>query len=1265
MLRDNTPADSRESFLRPLASCSTYGDTRLKSSLFPRFLLLSVLILAARGGLRAQTTGTIRGTVQDPSGAIVPGAQVAAILNQAYVSRTTQSDTEGQYVFPALPVGHYTVVVKATGFQEYRQSEVEVQIGRVTVINLSLELGTLAQVVTAVAQAPLVETTNTQMGAVVSGRMVTELPLDARDTYQLLQLQPGVQSQLGSDLFYGSDQAGVVSVNGGRGRSNNYTVNGGDANDQFANLPAIQPSPDSIEEFRVMTSTFDAEFGRNSGSVVNVVTKSGSNTLHGNLFEFLRNQRLNARNFFEGPRPDFKQNQFGGTLGGPIKRDQSFYFLSYEGRRIHQGIPSATVAVPTEAEREGDFSAGPAFAGTLTDDFLAQSLSARSGCAAPVQASFGSPISAGTPYASLFPGNIIPAGCFDPTAADLMNQFVPLPNSAGLYYQSSPLERNRADQGTLRVDQKISDHQQINAYYYFDDDYLEKPFAKFEAGGAALPGFGDLTNERFQQINLTHTWASGSTAVNEFRFSFFREGQERFLHPQRTNLVQDSCLTVPAGECFSDPANASLGITPGLGAGHEGVPFVTISGGFSLGNNLEGELPQFGNTFQAADTLSKVMGSHTLKFGADVRRQQFDQTLYFATNGNENFFGGGPNDVGYSDLIPNYLLGLPDNYLQGSAQKEYVRATAMYLFAEDSWKMRHNLTLNYGLRWELNTPIADVKGRTQTFRPGQSTNVFPCQLAADNPLVAVFGTNDCGPGSAGESVFPQGLVIPGDPGVPRGLTETYYKSFAPRIGLAWSPRWNNGWGKMLTGGPDRTSIRLGWGIFYNPIEQLVLEQFNGEPPFGGSTNLSNNLFNTPFLGQDGTVSPNPFNGILNPQRGQPVDFSQFRPIELYGQFQPNLRSQYSDQYNLNIQRQVTPSLMVEVAYVGSQGHRLLATHDLNYSNPQTCLDLHQIATLTGQTSFDCGPFIEDSAFFIPAGTIPTGVTLHLPYGSVPSVTGPNPSDITLVGLRKYSSPFCQPTTGSGCPPDGVPVFSSIFAEDTIANSNYNSFQLQVEKRLSLGMEFHVAYTWSKSFDEASSFENVLDPVDFRRSYSLSLFDARNRLVYSYFWQLPIPTKHGWVGRLVNGWALSGITTFQTGFPIRITSSDDLELMNSYDFELPGEPDIVMPLRTMNARGANNLYFDPSTFQPQALGTIGSTPRSVCCGPGINNFDVGLHKETRLTEQTRLEFRGEFFNIMNHAQFITPDGNISDGASFGRVMQARDPRLVQFALKLFF
>ena len=310
-------------------------------------------------------------------------------------------------------------------------------------------------------------------------------------------------------------------------------------------------------------------------------------------------------------------------------------------------------------------------------------LSARPGCAAAVQGNSGATIAPEVAYAAIFPDNIIPAECFDPTAADLMKQFVPLPNTGEYLYQASPLLRNRVDQGTLRIDQKLTDHQQFKAYYYFNDDYVAKPFARFQAGGAALPGFGDLTNERFQQMNLTHTWASAATSVNELRVSVFREGQGRFLHPQRTNLVQDSCRAFPPTSVSTTPI-IRAGHYTNLGADHEGVPFIAVSGGFSLGNNFEGELPQFGNTFQWTDNFTKVMGKHTLKFGVDVHRQQFNQTLYFAVNGQYNYFGGGPNDVGFDDLIPNYLLGLPDIYLQGSAQHENVRSTALYLYAENS-----------------------------------------------------------------------------------------------------------------------------------------------------------------------------------------------------------------------------------------------------------------------------------------------------------------------------------------------------------------------------------------------------------------------------------------------------------------------------------------------------------------------------------------------------------------------------------------------------
>ena len=457
---------------------------------------------------------------------------------------------------------------------------------------------------------------------------------------------------------------------------------------------------------------------------------------------------------------------------------------------------------------------------------------------------------------------------------------------------------------------------------------------------------------------------------------------------------------------------------------------------------------------------------------------------------------------------------------------------------------------------------------------------------------------------------------------------------------------------------------------------MVLEQFSAEPPFGGSPLINTTFIQTPFYSQYGFQFPNPFNGILQTKPGDTVDWSIFRPILLYGEFQPHLRSQYAEQYNLSIQRQLTKDLVLQVGYVGSQNHRLLATHDLNYGNAQTCNDLQTISDLTGDSSLACGPFYADSPFGISANEIPAGVTLHLPYGPVASVTGPNPQPIGLVGLRKYSSPQCNPIGGwdpanqvwtNGCPSDGNPVFSSIFAQDTIANAAYNSLQASLEKRMSHGLQFQVAYTWSKSFDQASSFEAILNPLDPRRSRSLSQFDARHRFVLSYVWDLPTPKYSGFTGKIANGWDLSGIVTVQSGFPIRITSQDDIEEMNSFDFELPGQPNQTGPFKTQDPRKNGGYWFDPALFTNDTvpLGTFGNAKRTICCGPGIGGWDFALHKNTPVTERQSIEFRAEFFNFLNHTQFLQPDGNITDGSDFGRIKRARAPRQLQFALKWHF
>jgi outer membrane receptor protein involved in Fe transport len=1253
-------------------------------------LVLSLCLIGSTMMFAQGTGGRILGRVADASGAVLGGVKVTLTNEATGVSSDTTTSSSGEYGFPQVPVGVYRLEFDLAGFKKNLQRGVNVDLNQIVTVDSVLQVGETKETVEVTSEAPLVDITSTQLGAVMDARQVSNLPLNSRDTYQLLQLQPGVMSTIGSSntVIYGSDSPGAVSVNGGRGRSNNFSVNGGDANDLFVNLPTVQPSPDSIEEFRVLTNTFDAEYGRNSGSVINVVTKSGTNDWHGNLFEFFRNKDLNANNYcltaaegLDCAKPQFNQNQFGGTFGGPIKKERTFFFASYEGRRIRQGLQSPAVTVPSAQERPSptnvvngqivsDFSdVNPAgsFTGTLTNSAL---LTSRPGCQAANTAIGGGPIADGLTYQSIFPNSQIPLACMDPTAVDLL-QFVPIAPNDGSLISTVPTEPIRGDQFTARVDHRINDKQNLSIYYYFDDDRTVQPFSNFELAGADVPGFGSILAERFQMWNLSHTWTISNNTVNEFRFVYNREGQGTFQHPENTELVQNSCPTAPTwltgvtgpvpcfyGDGSTNTNGSQFGIHPFLNAGREGLPFISVSGGFALGNDSEGELPQVGNSFQWSDNLTRVSGNHTLKFGVDVRRQQFNQFYYYNVNGTFEYFGGGPNDVGASNLYPNFLLGLPDSFNQGSAQVEYVRNTGLYLFAQDSWKIKPNLTLNYGLRWELNTPLADKAQHVETYRPGQSSTVFPC----GGP------TTDC---TSQDAV---GLVVPGDPGVPAGMTSTYYKAFAPRIGIAWSP-----------GTSAKTSIRAGWGLFYNPIEQLVLAQFGAEPPFGGSTTVNETQFNLPFLGQDGaTVYPNPFHGVISPQRSNPQDWALFEPIDLFGDFQPHLRAQYSAQYNLTIQHELAKDLKLEVGYVGSQGHRLLATHDINYSNPQTCLDINAV-----EGPGACGPFTEDSEFILPLGSVAPADGFHLPYGpNGPTVipAGTSISGLELVGLRPYSSPQCNPFTGAGCPVDGVPVFTGIFAQDTIASSAYNSLQVSLEKRWSRGLSFTAAYTFSKSIDEASSFEGILNPLPGARNYALSLFDARHRFVISYQWDIPVPKYGGFAGKALDGWAISGITTYQTGFPIAFTSDADNELMNSADFYYPGEPDQIAPFQKLHPQTNSNYYFNQNSFtenatdntappctagavygcyDPSLLGRIGNTPRTICCGPGISQTDIALEKQISMGEGRHFEFRAELFNVFNHTQFYNPDGNSTDGTQFGQVTQVKDPRLAQFALKFYF
>ncbi|MGD0269722.1 MAG: carboxypeptidase regulatory-like domain-containing protein [Candidatus Sulfotelmatobacter sp.] len=1322
-------------------------------------LALSLLIptlLLAQGA-----SGRILGRVSDPSGAVLPGARITLLNEATGISRDAKSNDSGDYSFVDVAPGTYTLQFELTGFKKNVQKSVIVDVNQVVTLNSTLQIGASQETVEVTSEAPQIDTTSTQLGAVINDRSVNELPLNTRDTYQFLQLQPGVQAQLGSSgsLFAGSDDPGSVSVNGGRTRANNFSVNGGDANDQFVNTPTISPVPDAVEEFRVITNTFDAEYGRNSGSVVNVITKSGGNKFHGNLYEYFRNTVLDSRGYPDTSKPQLNQNQFGGTFGGPIKKDRTFFFLSYEARRIRDGVPGQLLNVPSgtpsvtapTGEFNGDFSSlgplapfipigqpgGPsAGAGGInasslpaSTPFVAQVLDGRAGCDTALQQMYGyssvstlptqpNPITGPTPatqtpyipWAEVFPTGVIPPACQDPVASNLMQQFVPAANIGSGQNQVVPVGTDNQDQFTARIDHRINDHQSFTAYYYFNDTRDFLPYDNFEAAGANTPGFGNQNNLRYQQWNFTHTWTINNALVNEAHFTYMREGELGFIKPQSTGALISSCTGSLAPQfCFTGNSDSSaitgafgnaanLGITPGLPSNLTGVPFVGISGGASFGNNFEGFLPQVGNSFQWSDGLTWVKGNHTYKFGVDIRRMRFDQFYYFDLNGEFTFDNSGPNAIvpGDGDAYAEFLLGLADGYTQGSGQREDIRSTAVYPFAQDSWKIKPNITLNYGLRWEYSPPPIDISGHVETFRPGQNSTVYPCGINPSGPGASYnywTGLGLTNPTCASTGAEPTGLVVPGDPGVPAGMTSTYYKSFAPRIGIAYSPNFTDGALGKLFGSNGKTSIRAGWGLFYNPIEELVLAQFGAEPPFGGSSSLSDVFFNTPFVNQGNYTAPNPFGGVITPVKGQSTDLTLFRPILLYGEFQPHLRTQYTTQYNLTIQRELSNSLMFQIGYVGSQGHRLLASHDINPSSPQTCLDIASISNINANyvSSYglpaSCGPTAEDAQWSV---TVPTGFPFHMPNGTV--VTGAaTPQTLNLVGLRPYSSPNCNSTlpaftASTGCPVDGTPVFSSIFAEDTIANSNYNALEMMLQKRFSRGLQFQAAYTLSNSIDDGSTFEETLNPFNFRASRALSLFNSRQRFVLSYDYELPVRKYSGMTGKLLDDWEISGITQFQSGFPIRLNTEDDTELIDSLFFLGTEAPSLVAPFQKLDPRKTyTNLglttpgyWFNPNDFATAATPNANNSPtpplgsfnngtqRTICCGPGLIDWDFSVHKKIVLTENTYLQFRAEIFNVFNHTNYSNPDGGFSDGtSSFGKITTAGDPRLLQFALKFFF
>ena len=1236
--------------------------------------LVFALVLFPTGKLIAGTTASISGTVTDPSGAVIAGATINATNLETAIVTTLTTNAQGFYSFQELPLGKYSVTVTQAGFKSYVQTGIILDVNSALVIDVALQVGQATEKVEVLSSALHVDTESTQMGEVITGKEMTDVPLVSRSYTDLLTLQPGVApsaSQMtgafagpfisagfAAPLVSGSLNSGAYSVNGMRESENGFILNGVLVQELgFSGAGAI-PNLDSLYEFRILTNNFDAEYGNYSGGLINVVTKSGTNGYHGNVFEFVRNTDFDAANFFDkGQRGAYHQNQFGGTFGGPIIKDKVFFFADYQGNRLIQGVTQRITGAPTADLENGNLASvesslvdahgnpttvnGAAFANQLTQQFATTT---------------GQVVQAGEPY--FFPGcnstnpvggcvfanGMLPTGAFNPISANLLPFVLP---SNGV--NSSGVPTFTTNTGAINLnDNKFSVRGDANtgfglltAYYYFDRFNRTDPY--WPGNAPVYPGFQVNGKGQTHNINLGDTKTINSSSVNEFRVGYFRL-DTAFNQPQGGKGISLTSLG------FASGANRAPGIFPVVPA-LEGVPEIDFND-FVIGvpsrpNGL------IDNIYQVLDNYSKIIGTHSLKFGGQFHYDQLEENLLDNVSNGNFFFGsnfsGQASETG-SDFA-DFLIGAPSQYVQGQAFPSYGRNYYFGLYAQDSWRVKSNLTFNYGLRYDVSSPWRVKFNQFQTLIPGEQSVVIP--------------------GS------PTGWVFPGDPHVPSTLAPTRWNNFAPRLGLAYSFGQHDGWlGKML-GSPGSTSVRVGWGIYYSTFEGATDFNEIGDAPFGDFSGQNQPTFAAPFTNRAaGTsipnffpVAPPPKNFSAKNPAGFPLDtlpdfFSAFGTIGSSPAFNNKNRLPYAEEYELSIEHQFTRSDLLTLSYVGTQGHRLLSSISANPGNPSLCLFLNNPANLApGQTP--CGPGLENNVY------------IHADNSFSLSTRAPFSGVALPAGTVLPCAPGCDTVLPNG--QLGIIPFGNDSYFITAGASSYNSAQVNY-RHTSGRFQTLIGYTFSKAFDDSSGYGEQINPVNHRLSRGLSAFDSTHNFVASYNYTLPIDKLPG-PKPLTNGWAISGITRFSTGLPVTLVETDDQSLLGTGfggPIVLPVDtPNQVGPVVIEDPRKTGGQYFNPSAFAPSALGSEGNARRRFFHGPGINNFDFALLKDTRINERFDLQFRGEFFNLFNHTQFLTPSG--ITGFTFDTVTQKFDPtsssfgqvpgtlpgRIGQLSLKLYF
>ena len=1191
------------------------------------FLMLACLHLLALPAARAQTSGKVSGVIRDETGAVIAGATVAATNIATGVRQATKSDPQGGYSFPVLAVGQYEIEATSDGFKPYRKTGLTIDINSSLVVDVMLELAGQNQSITVSIdeEAIQVETADTQLGEVIGSKQVVEIPLNGRSYTDLFATQVGVTplttsgagnstsgGGFGTVPVAGNGGTGQFSINGQRESANGFTLNGVSVQETTGQQAGIIPNLDSIAEFRILTSNADAEYGNYSGGLIKVVTKSGGNQLHGDVFEFLRNTDLDARGFFDPTRATFQQNQFGGTLGGPVKKDKIFFFADYQGQRTVQGIETGIVSVPSLANRSGDFSdqitpSNPnPLPGTVNDDFLAKTLSNELGYHVNAKEPFYAPGCSSTAQC-VFPGAKIPQPVFAVLPAAKMLQFIPTPNlGANEFSTASNKQRLNDDKGSARIDINTARYGTFSAFYFADNYNLDNPYPS-SLGGATLPGpdgpYNALSLGTDQMVVLSNTKTFGSSLVNEARIGYVRLNNN---------------LGIPKGGVGVSLADQGISSGPeGIQQGfpqYAGVEMLYFNS-FAIGTNPF-VVAQVNNTIDSSDSVSKVVGNHTMKFGGQYIWYQVKQAPDLVGNGTFSFFGSGAQSTGNG--FADFLLGLPDFYSQQSSPTFHELSSTGGIFAEDSWRVRSGLTINYGLRWDYIRPWSELDNQGTTLVPGVESKTYPGA--------------------------PLGYLVPGDP-LPNGQTlpstiaPTPLDDFSPRLGLAYSPNWPKGFLGKLAGGPGKTSIRLGAGRFFTAIEGLTIAYPTGNPPYGLTyTSPEPPVMATPFVGAlSGTQLPQQFPVQVpaygySPSNPDPnVPWSRYTPISGAVSYFYKDKTPYSMALNLTVERQITTNTVVNVSYVGSLGRHLLTVVEANPGNPALCLSLSQPQDVA-PGSPTCGPFGENLVYTRADGTVVNG-TRNL--AGFPNTIGTNAWFMNM------------------------------------GNSNYNALDLTL-KHTSGRLTLLASYTYGKSLDDSSNLQEQVNPFNTRAEYGISAFDIKHNFVLSYNYELPLERLFRSRNLLTKGWSISGITRFATGLPVTLASNGDNFLVdvqnngiNSVSIDLPNLAPGNLEINNNPRNG--QPYFNTALFTPNPLGTQGDAPRRPFYGPGINNWDMALHKITKLTESKSLELRLETFNTFNHVQFDgngSVDGNIND-ATFGKVVKAAPPRISQLAVKFLF